>query len=193
MALRCSRSSLTRLRSSCPSVKGKDVIPRHPHDAQQVGDIHVMERLGRLVVGEDASLVMGSVENPFQFCLAAPLVAGDKLPRNVGRQTILEEFQREADAFSIGGCHGLLACGCYWNSFRSHSTNVVVFAALVCRSLALNRQAHWPRSLSSRQPGVDLGPLDFAGRKTYDRRVECHRYRLGTEARPDRRAGSYCR
>ena len=96
-----------------------------------------MERLGRLVVGEDASLVMGSVEDAFQFCLAAPFVAGDKFARDVGRQTILEEFQREADAFSIGGCHVLLVCGCYWKSFRSHSTNVVLFAALVSRSLAL--------------------------------------------------------
>ena len=89
----------------------KDVIPRYPHHAHQVGDIHVMERLGRFVVGEDASLVMGSVEDPLQFCFGPPFVASDELPRNVGPQTDLEEIQREADAFSIGGCHGLLSWG----------------------------------------------------------------------------------
>ena len=169
----------------------KDVIPRHPHDAQQVGDIHVMERLGRLVVGEDASLVMGSVENPFQFCLAAPLVAGDKLPRDVGRQTILEEFQREADAFSIGGCHVLLACGCYWNSVRSQSTNAVVRRVGVQIS-GLDRQAHgrvllllpakrgpWP---SAFLPGENLRSVI----------LECHRCRLPTAATRDRRTGSCC-
>ena len=96
-----------------------------------------MERLGRLVVGEDASLIMGSVEDAFQFCLAAPFVAGDKFARDVGRQTILEEFQCEADAFSVGGCHVLLVCGCYWNSVRSQFANAVEFGVLVSRSLAL--------------------------------------------------------
>ena len=43
--------------------QGEDVVPGHRHHAQQVGDIHVMERLCRLGVGEDASLVMGSVED----------------------------------------------------------------------------------------------------------------------------------
>ncbi len=60
-------------------------------------------------MGEDASLVMGSVEDPRQFGLGGALVAGDKLARNVGRQAGLEEIQRETDAFSIGGCHSVFS------------------------------------------------------------------------------------
>ena len=88
----------------------ENVVPGVPHQTQQHGDVHVVERIvGVFPPAEDLLALLRLAEDALQELTRAFFVTGDEFAGDEGGQTEFEDVQGEADAFSIGGGHYLIS------------------------------------------------------------------------------------